>query len=190
MGKEFTAGDWGYLLGDQGSGYAMGIEMIRNVIKEFDGRKPPTLLTEKVIKHLGMKQVTDLIPWAYSGQVPVRDIASLSQLYNDPELADSIDLSEIINNTMRQLIIAYQSVSRRLDLGSEVFTVVLLGGLFNLKNHFFTRIKQSVKSITPTARIIQPTVTPAEGAVKVAQMGNLSKLFPESVVTYITPAQS
>ncbi len=186
MGKEFTAGDWGYLLGDQGSGYAIGIEMIRMVIKEYDGRKPTSLLTEKVIQHLGLKQVADLIPWAYGGQVPVREIASLSQLYNDPALTDSIDLSEIINNTLRQLIMSYQAVSQKLDVSKgEVFTVVLLGGLFNLKNHFLSRMKQTIKSITPSARIILPTCAPAEGAIKVAQMGNLSKLFPESVITYI-----
>jgi len=189
MGKESTAGDWGYLLGDQGSGFAIGMEMIRIVIKEYDGRKPLTLLSEKVVKHLGLQEVTDLIPWAYGGQVPVRDIASLSQLYNDPELADSIDLSEIINNTLRQLISSYKTVSRRLDMAKgEVCTVVLLGGLFNLKNHFFIQVKQAIKSITPSARIIQPTCAPAEGAVKIAQMGNLNKLFPESVITYITPA--
>ncbi len=188
IGYESAAGDWGYILGDQGSGYAIGQEIIRLVIKEYDGRKPKTLLTEKVLKHLNLKETSDLIPWAYNGQVPVRDIASLSQICNDPELQDSIDLSEIVNTTMRHSIASYQAVVNRLGLGQkEVFSVVLLGGLFNLKNHFKERIKQAIKGVTPQARIIQPTCAPAEGAVKVAQMGNLSKLFPESVITYISP---
>lgn len=188
LGREAAAGDWGYLLGDEGSGFSMGSQLVRTVIREYDGRLPHSLLSKKVLDHLGLKSVTDLIPWAYGGQVPVKDIASLSQLLNDSDVADMLVVQAIVHKVTVSLVESYEAVVATLELNQkQTFSVVLVGGLYNLKNNFLNHIRRAIMDRTPKARILMPKRSSAEGAIQVAQMANLRKLFPESVVTFIGP---
>src|SRR5215217_7483453 len=50
MGDLIRAGGWGYLFGDEGSGYAIGIAALRAVMQAHDGRGLGTLLSELVLK--------------------------------------------------------------------------------------------------------------------------------------------
>ena len=48
-GELIRAGGWGYLFGDEGSGYAIGVAALRAVMQAYDGRGPSTLLTGLVL---------------------------------------------------------------------------------------------------------------------------------------------
>src|SRR6185369_3788449 len=45
------AGGWGYVLGDEGSGYWIGRAALRAVLREADRRGPQTLLTSLLLKY-------------------------------------------------------------------------------------------------------------------------------------------
>jgi N-acetylglucosamine kinase-like BadF-type ATPase len=47
-------GGWGYLFGDEGSGYAIGLAALRAVTQAVDGRGPSTILTDRVLEHLSV----------------------------------------------------------------------------------------------------------------------------------------
>ncbi|MGH2517948.1 MAG: N-acetylglucosamine kinase, partial [Ktedonobacterales bacterium] len=47
-GQLWRTDGWDYILGDFGSGYAIGLEAIRAAMKAMDGRAAPTLLTDKL----------------------------------------------------------------------------------------------------------------------------------------------
>ncbi|MSR37051.1 MAG: hypothetical protein EXR95_10515 [Gemmatimonadetes bacterium] len=77
-GREGRVGGWGSMLGDEGSGYAIGIEALRRVARSVDGRGQPTQLGRLVLIHLGLGDPDDLITWAstasrsaIAGLVPV-----------------------------------------------------------------------------------------------------------------------
>ncbi|KUP26876.1 N-acetylglucosamine kinase [Kocuria rhizophila] len=63
-GHEVRAGGWGYLLGDEGSGYWVGREAVRRVLRRS---QQPTAgdegeaLTRVVLEHAGVAEPTDLI---------------------------------------------------------------------------------------------------------------------------------
>ena len=59
-------GGWGYLLGDEGSGYALGRMALAAALRAFDGRGEPTLLTRLCADKLGAP-VQACIPRIYSG---------------------------------------------------------------------------------------------------------------------------
>ena len=48
-GKEARASGWGYLLGDEGSGYDIAIKGLRAVARAADGRGRPTELTHRIL---------------------------------------------------------------------------------------------------------------------------------------------
>lgn len=75
-GSLVRAGGWGYLLGDVGSGYAVGRAGLRAVAEAFDGG-PPTVLSEQIREHLGIEGREDLIQHVYQEEVSIPDMAPL-----------------------------------------------------------------------------------------------------------------
>jgi glucosamine kinase len=77
-------GGWGQVLGDEGSGYAIGLAAVRAAVRAEDGRSAPTRLLGEALGELGLEDPTELIPWAasaskaeYASLVPL--VARLAQ---------------------------------------------------------------------------------------------------------------
>ena len=62
-GRVARVGGWGWLLGDEGSGYAMGLEAMRRVARSADRRAPATQLTMRLLARLGLGSPEELIAW-------------------------------------------------------------------------------------------------------------------------------
>ena len=77
-GQAARAGGWGYLLGDEGSGWWIGRRTLSAVMRAGDGRGPATLLTERVLAHLELDETSDLIHEVYYRDTRRRAVAGLS----------------------------------------------------------------------------------------------------------------
>ena len=53
-GEAARSGGWGYVLGDEGSGYWIGRAALRAVLREADERGPKTALTPLLLEHFGV----------------------------------------------------------------------------------------------------------------------------------------
>lgn len=66
-GTEDRCGGWGYLYGDEGSGYALAISGLRAAVMAYDGRNRPTSLVARFQQWLGQddlpKWLTELRRW-------------------------------------------------------------------------------------------------------------------------------
>ena len=54
-GEASRAGGWGYVLGDEGSGYWIGRLALRAVVRHADGRGRVTSLTPRLLAHFGVR---------------------------------------------------------------------------------------------------------------------------------------
>jgi glucosamine kinase len=63
-GRVARVGGWGSILGDEGSGYAIGVEAMRRIARSVDGRGQSTELRDRVLSRLGLLDPGDLIAWA------------------------------------------------------------------------------------------------------------------------------
>ncbi|MCL5997368.1 MAG: ATPase, partial [Chloroflexi bacterium] len=79
-GRVTRSSGWGYLFGDEGSGWDLGHEALRYVARAADGRGPATALTARVLAHWQLTQVYDLIPRIYQAGFEPSDIAALARL--------------------------------------------------------------------------------------------------------------
>ena len=182
-GREARAGDWGYILGDQGSGFVIGQKILHQVMREYDGREKETALTVKVLKHLTLKSPLDLIKWVYASPLPVKEIASLAKLMSDPELADLSILSELLDQSVEELMMAYKAVFRRLEFGfKDKIPVVLVGGLFEVRDRLAGVVVKAIKERTPNAEIVFSKQQSVQGAVKVAQMALMKQTLSDSAL--------
>ncbi len=79
-GKTFLTGGCGHLLDDEGSGYSIGREILKAVLKAWDGRGPATELTSLVAEFKGFSTRSDIIGYVYSPETGKEDIAAFAPL--------------------------------------------------------------------------------------------------------------
>lgn len=112
-GLEARAGGWGYLLGDEGSGYWIAREAVRAALRDFNRNLPATELTGNLLRSCSLDQVDHLIG-AFHGPAGRGYWAARAPLVfeaagrGQPEAAAIIDaaavhLAELAAQTARQL---------------------------------------------------------------------------------------
>ncbi|MNI03117.1 Glucosamine kinase GspK [compost metagenome] len=79
-GHKVRVGGWGHLLGDQGSGYQIGLASIRAVMSSYDGTLSATLLTKLVIEAYQLESVLELKSLIYAPHITKQDIASFARI--------------------------------------------------------------------------------------------------------------
>src|SRR5918997_831726 len=75
-GKRHRIGGYGWQMGDEGSGYAIGRASLGAVSRAVDGRSPPTALSARVLKATRSADFDSLIRWA-AGASPA-EVAALA----------------------------------------------------------------------------------------------------------------
>jgi N-acetylglucosamine kinase len=167
-GVAARSGGWGYLLGDEGSGYWMGGRALQAVARASDGRGPATSLTTKVLAHFGVARPSGLIPEIYDR--PVRHHV-LAQVAHAVQLArDEGDLvaAQILEQAAAELVAAARSVAEQLQMRDEAFDFVLAGGVFNGVPWLADQLAPRLRAVAPKAGVRRLTVEPALGAVRLA----------------------
>ncbi|MBE3584439.1 MAG: hypothetical protein IMX01_10055 [Limnochordaceae bacterium] len=114
-GSPVRAGGWGYLLGDEGSGYDLGRRALVAVLKAWDGRGPATSLTQAILAQAGEGvEPPGLIPLVYRGAWDRPHIAALSHtVLAEADRGDAV-AQEIVRQAARELIELVQAVARRI----------------------------------------------------------------------------
>lgn len=172
LGERARAGGWGYLVDDEGSGYALGRDAVNAVFKDYDGRGKPTLLTSLITEHFQLESVPDLITHIYEPGKARAAMAPLSRLV--AEAADRGDeiAGEIIRKAAVQMSESIGSVIGRLFKGDasrgEAIPVVLVGGVHSRADLFVPVIKEELARTGCHAEFIRPDVPPVFGALTAA----------------------
>jgi len=144
-GEVARAGGYGYLLGDEGSGFTIGRNGLIAAIQSFEGRAPKTILWEKAAKVYDVTHPNQLIPIVYRSERSVNTIALFAKEVICMAAEDVI-ANQLINTVIseyRQLIAA---VFLSLD-GDIKRSVVLSGGLFTNTDVLVHRLQAAEPSV-------------------------------------------
>ena len=166
-GKEGRASGWGYLIGDEGSGYDIAIKGLRAVARAADGRDTPTELTDRILNSLELNEPSEMIRWVHAAS---RDtIAHLAEIVFDAARAEDGVAGRIIDGAADELVCAARRVIEQLGFGKS-FDIVLSGGNLVHQPMLVDKIRQQFAEIQPEAVVRLPKHEPAYGAVLLAQM--------------------
>jgi N-acetylglucosamine kinase-like BadF-type ATPase len=165
-GEVARAGGWGWHLGDEGSGFWIGVRAIREVLRGVDGRAPRTLLERPLFEHFGVGEPGQILHAVYDGEFPRHHVARFAVRVAEVALAGDAVAAGILDAASRELALAAESVVQRLGLGAEPYDVILSGGTFAA----VPALTQNVSRILskPPARVLLLAEEPATGAVKLA----------------------
>ncbi|MFC5403498.1 N-acetylglucosamine kinase [Cohnella soli] len=167
-GTFLQCGGFSYPYGDFGGGGSLGVEAFRSVIRAWDGREQPTLLTELVLAELGYDSVEAMYDdFLDHEKHPPSRLTKL--LFDAAEQGDAVSI-EVLRAQGVELGKSATAVIRRLGMEGETFDVVLAGSVVVRGKGEYIRsyVEQAVKAVAPNARIARLTVEPVVGAVWLA----------------------
>ena len=156
------------MLGDEGSGYWIGREALRAVLREAEDRGPRTALTPMLLEHFGVSEVQGLIHHVYHGQLKPSTIGALAACVQSALDEEDAVAAGILEGAARELEAAALSVARRLDLVGSRFPFVLAGRIFRSMPWLEHELSRRLPLESPGSRGQLLTREPAEGAVSLA----------------------
>ena len=165
-GRDARASGWGYLLGDEGSGYDIAIKGLRAIARAADGRGDQTELTDRILNGLELNEPAELIRWVHAAS---RDtIAQLAEIVFDTAKTRDTVADCIVDEAADELVCAATSVIEQLEF-TEPFDIVLSGGNLIHQTMFADKLRHRFTRIQPEASVQLPKHEPAYGAVLLAQ---------------------
>jgi N-acetylglucosamine kinase-like BadF-type ATPase len=167
-GQAARAGGWGYVLGDEGSGYWIGRAAIRAVLRESDDRGEHTLLTPLLLRHFEVKRPQDLLHAVYYRGVKPPEIAALAPYVQEAFTQGDRVATGILDGTVRELVASAVSVARRLEMLEGRFVLLLAGGIFRGLHWLVQELPERLAPAAPNATVRLLDREPAEGAVRLA----------------------
>ena len=164
QGQTKRVGGWGYLLGDEGSGYDIAIRGLQAALKFYDGRGEYTTLAEKFQVYLGLKNLEELVEVVYRRGWGVREIAALSLIVDRAAAEGDRVADDIINCAVAELILATKTAISGLFNPTEDLEIVTIGGVWGGEANCRDRFEVGISSIAPNAKVFSPRHEPAFGA--------------------------
>lgn len=162
-GETARAGGWGHLIDDRGSGYALGRDALENLVRSWDGRQAPSVLT-RLLEEAGLNSREVLIDRVYTGDKS-RVAAFAILVEQAAQKGDGAALAILRRNAaaLGQLV---KAVTQRLHM--ERGETALLGGLLVndtiLRRETVAWLERELPQVTP----VSPKQDAAAGAAMMA----------------------
>ncbi len=165
-GNEKQIGGWGYLIGDEGSGYWIGRQALSLLSCCFDGTKEYSEFVREVIGFLKIEDGKSLIAWLYKqSKPPVRQIAQLAPIVLAHAEAGDQQAVSIIQGAVEAIVQLAAHLQNYLPVTYRM--VALYGGL--LQND--TLLRHLVIQQLTTENVLIHYQYPADvGAALLAQL--------------------
>lgn len=164
-GAVAQAGGWGYLLGDEGSGYWLGMGAIRAVTLAADGLNPSAdAIARRVTEALALTKPRDVIAWLYRQPPPIKEIAALAPLVLEAAEAGSVYAAGLVADGAAALASITSAVIRQLD--APDLPVAFAGSLLTSDNP----LSRALCARLHLTSIPQPLHPPVIGAALLAKL--------------------
>ena len=167
-GEASRAGGWGYVLGDEGSGYWIGRLALRAVVRHADGRGRVTSLTPRLLEHFGVQRAAELIHQVYHEELSPRSIAAAAQYVQHARDEGDVVATGILHRAADELMAAATAVMTRLELTDTPFTFVLSGGMFKAVPWLHDQMQLLLPALAKRSTVMRLEQPPALGAVRLA----------------------
>ena len=165
-GRTTRAGGWGYVLGDEGSGYWLGRNALRSVVRAADGRGDTTSMTGPVLAHHGVRTPTELVRAIAGAGAKPSAIAQLASIAGEAAEAGDPVARHLIDRGGEELAAAVASVARRLSLSQAPLWLSggTLQGVAALRDATLIELARVTPGLKPEVLPVDPAI----GAVRLA----------------------
>lgn len=163
-GQEAIVGGLGFLMGDDGSAWYLGLRAIVAATHANDGRGRPTDLLSFVCEHYGLTSVREIIRVIYAADFTRDQVSSIApdivRIASHDEVA-----REIVTEAGRKLAGIVLATIRRVHEPGETVNVYPTGGVFAAGPLITEPFTTTIAHEWPTAVIREPRFSPVIGAL-------------------------
>lgn len=151
----FRAGGWGHRIGDEGSGYWIGQQIARAIMRTEDGLShEQSLLTKLVFEKLDIQHIDAFINWIYAEDYTNARLASLVSTLA-PALEAEDTLAELIaTEAAYELALLCTTAFRKANLSATAFTLYLNGGVLLNNPRITEEVIERVQSYYPKVTFV------------------------------------
>ena len=128
-GQSILCGGWGYLLGDEGSGYAIGRTALRQALLDMETstRRP---LTDAVLRAMEAKAPVDITRAIYRDDDPRAAIAAIAPIVINAAEGDDPDAQGIVETAAHDLAGLAARAVTQVKLLERPIPIAVAGGVF------------------------------------------------------------
>jgi N-acetylglucosamine kinase-like BadF-type ATPase len=127
-GEIARCGGWGYLLGDEGSGYAIARAALTAAVRAADGRDPPTALLDALSEAISAESPQAIVERVYAAEMTRERLAGLAAIVCELAATDATART-IIDDAAAGLAEMVVALARRLDLQDGEYPLALAGSV-------------------------------------------------------------
>ncbi len=168
-GEFWRTDGWDYILGDEGSGYRIGLDGIHEAMKMLDGRRPPTRLLSKFASFYSVDDALEMRRLADSGGLGKLHIADFSR--HVAEAADEGDhiAQDILRRASDEIALNIEAIVSQLDMRDDTFPIGVVGSVFKSDSFVLDPLRAAIARFAPHAALTAPRYPPEVGAAIIAQ---------------------
>ena len=167
-GREAIAGGYGFLLGDEGSAFNIGLRAVAAASRAEDLRAEATALQAIVADHFDISTVRHIPRVVYRAGFPRDRISLLAPRVAAAADEGDIPASRIMAAAGEELALTALGVIRQLFRSGSAVDVYLTGGVFSAGKHVREPLQATLRSAWPSATTREPRFPPAVGGLILA----------------------
>jgi len=171
--RAWRVGGWGHVLGDEGSGYWLGVQSIKAALRDREASGPPTALGEAAMAFFGLPTVEAVAQSVYSKPLTKGEIAAFA--IETAKLAEQGDgvACELYEAGARELGEQIAAVIRQTGLAdgdgaANGFPVGLIGSAYKAGPVFVAPLTRVIHECAPGASVGRVEMEPVGGSLLLA----------------------
>ena len=168
-GVTARSGGWGWLFGDEGSGYALALAGLRAVARAADGRDSATELTHRLLSELHVDMPARLIEAVYSGSTDRRHLARLARVVLETAEHGDAVAGRIVQSAATDLAAMVAAVASSLAFQDQDYALAVSGSVLLNSPLLRDQLSQqlALKGYIPAS--VQSVPEPVSGAIRLAR---------------------
>jgi N-acetylglucosamine kinase-like BadF-type ATPase len=161
QGRTGRTGGWGHLLGDQGSGYWIGLETVKRMISDYDSGRPASDLSQAILTSLGMKDANDIKDYIYS--TGYQSVAGITPVVAERANRGDLPSIDILEHAGVELALMTVRLYQKLEMkppGPIAISGSVLCKVDRTRQKFQSTLEQNLGPV----QIITEDISPTKGA--------------------------
>lgn len=159
-------GGWGHRVGDEGSGYWIGKEAIRAVLKMLDGREERGVLADLVLQHFNFETADDLFNWVNSSDYSVNKVGTLAVIVDEAFQQGDLASKHILDGASEELFSLLLTAVKNSKLTSLSCKIVLQGGILLHNSYIRENLLSRIQREIPQAKVMTANEEPIHYIIK------------------------
>jgi glucosamine kinase len=160
-GRSAVVDGWGYLLGDEGSGFSIGRAGLRSALRHFDGRGGSRALLARAVERFG--SVDHVLSRIYGADLPPAAVAAFSREVAIAAQEGDEESRRIWGDAARSLAEMVVAAAGRVTDAPEV-QLSYSGGLFGAQTLLLAPFREELRRLLPQADLVAPRGDALDGA--------------------------